>query len=148
MGDVKSGLFQRILKEHEDLSIEVGELRSLLSQGPGDVERSAVVKVLDRLWATLGRHFRFEEEEGYLTQVVNRFPNWSTEVERLRQEHRFLHDELEQIRALLDDEARCENSAGELCDRLNHWLAKLSDHEHRENQICQEAFNLDVGQSE
>ena len=95
MNDATSDLFQKIRQEHQDLGIEIGDLQSLLSQGPGDVERSALVKVLDRLRVTLGRHFRFEEEGGYLTQVVKRFPNWSTDVERLRQEHRTLRGELE-----------------------------------------------------
>lgn len=148
MIDATSDLFQKIRQEHQDLGIELGNLRHLLSKESGEINPSALVEVLDRLRATLGRHFRFEEEGGYLTQVANRFPNWSTDVERLRQEHRTLRGELEQVCSLLGDDTRFTNVAGEVCDRLNHWLAKLSDHEHRENQICQEAFNLDVGQGD
>jgi hemerythrin len=148
MSDATSECFEKIRQEHRELEREVGQLRNLLATPPQAIERPALFDVVDRLCTTLGRHFRYEEQGGYLAQVVSRFPNWSAEVEHLRQQHGELRHEIGEARGLLEEETDWAQQALEIHRRLNDWVAKLASHQDRENRLYQEAFNLDVGQGE
>lgn len=85
-------------------------------------------------------HFRFEEEDGYMDAVTKRRPNLEPTVHHLAEEHgqlfRFLKSLIEQARAAgkLDDQLR---------DEVREWIRHLREHEIRETDLVQEAFNQD-----
>jgi hypothetical protein len=97
-----------------------------------------------RLGATrnhIAQHFRFEEQGGYLDVVRQREPRLERAVAQLAEEHR-------KLLAGLDGLIR-EVAAGPpdvaLSDQVRAWVEQVRHHEAHENEVVQDAFNLDLG---
>ena len=99
----------------------------------------------DRLAATLNHvaaHFRFEEENGYMDVVRTREPRLEHAVQQLGEEHRQLKQSLE---ALLGEARTATVLAPALGEKVRGWLGQIRRHEARENEVVQNAFNMDLG---
>jgi predicted nucleic acid-binding Zn-ribbon protein len=98
-----------------------------------------------RLGATqahITEHFRFEEENGYLEALQKREPRLEPTIQQLAEEHRQLAQSLE----ALVGEARSATSLGNTFrEKTRQWIKRVRQHEHRENDLVQDAFNLDIG---
>lgn len=92
------------------------------------------------------RHQSLEEQDGYMTAVVDERPTLSHEVDRLAHEH----GELEQIMAgikrqlaeLSPDDALLIRDA---CRRIQNLLLYLEHHTKEENLMVMSVFQLDLG---
>jgi hypothetical protein len=89
----------------------------------------------------LAEHFRFEEENGYLAQVLERHPHLERAVEHLKQEHRELLETLDGLRAETDAAGLLSDP---LRDRVSEWIKRVRRHERSENVLVEDAFNVDL----
>jgi len=112
------------------------------------IRPSAGEKVADlraRLRATqthVTEHFRFEEQNGYLDAVQKREPRLERTIHQLADEHRQLAHSLE----LLLDHAGVSATLDEpLREEVREWIKRVRRHESHENDVIQDAFNLDIG---
>jgi hemerythrin-like domain-containing protein len=132
---------------------KVEELAARLRQKTATVPRAGleqwIVDVrneLEHLRAHLQKHFALEEEGGYLTQVIERRPTLSGEVDRLRSEH-------SQLAGIMDDMYRSVSTVTpseelvlrDCCHRIGQFLCYLTEHESRENLIVLSVFTHDIG---
>ncbi len=120
---------------HATLRKDLGELEAAAraASGAAPVMLSALLR---RARAHLAEHFRFEEENGYLSAVLLRDPNRGRQVEQLRDEHRRLFAALE---ALLNEAGQGRAVGAQVLE----WVAAVRRHEEREDTLVQDVFNVD-----
>lgn len=86
-------------------------------------------------------HFRFEEKNGYMDKVRKDAPRLEREIDRLAGEHRQLAQALD---ALIEKANEGRDLSPPLRDEVRHWIASVMRHEAREDELVQDAFNLDI----
>ena len=128
--------------------ILLGDLRDLLEEAPDKTTRKWLLAVLDALLDTLPRQYELQASGGYLSEVLEQFPNWTDQVAQLREEKQNLFAKLRQLREEVSQRASFAKIAAEVRNGLRDWMASLSSHQRRERRILQTAFNLDVGASD
>jgi hypothetical protein len=104
----------------------------------GEAELLARLEVTSKLVA---EHFRFEEQNGYMNTVRNRDPRFDRIIHQLADEHR----ELTQGLHRLLEKAAASWADSSFRAEVRDWLNHLRRHEQRENDLVQNAFNLDIG---
>jgi iron-sulfur cluster repair protein YtfE (RIC family) len=133
-------LADAMLKAHGALKRDLQEVSQALHSSEPAIPR----QFQDRLVALqkhVAEHFRFEEQNGYMPEVLKRKPNLDRDVAKLRSDHRLLAETLSQ----LITEARGKVIADEAWSRrLKAWIAEVERHEILENDLIQDAFNLDI----
>jgi len=87
-------------------------------------------------------HFRFEEQNGYLDAVRRREPRLERTIQHLAEEHRQLARALD---ALIGNAAAAASLGGPLRNEVQAWIKQVRQHECHENDLVQDAFNLDIG---
>jgi hemerythrin-like domain-containing protein len=138
--------------EHDALK----ELNKLIRQHIADmpeINRADWLRGLkiafERLRAHLERHYAAKEADGYLRMVIDMRPTLSNQVERMRREH----DEILRLaaRALRDlNDVMPDNRLliGDICARIQRFMAVVADHEQREIMITMYVFSQDIGMTE
>jgi iron-sulfur cluster repair protein YtfE (RIC family) len=105
---------------------------------------AAIDEVRDRLEATraaITEHFRFEEQGGYMDVVRKREPRLDRTIDQLAAEHSELAQSLDslieiaRVASTLTDTFRAE---------VRTWSQRVHQHEHRENEVVQDTFALDI----
>jgi hypothetical protein len=107
--------------------------------------RESLAELRDRLAATrtdITDHFRFEETNGYMDRVRKREPRLDREIDRLGEEHRELG---EALRHLIQQAETTTNLTSAFQKEILGWIERVRLHEARENDLVQDAFNLDMG---
>lgn len=137
----------RPIQDYSDLEyLLLCDLRELLEQPLNDDEnRRWLVAVLDELLKTLQSEFCLEEDGGYMTEVLDIWPNWSGQVDRLLGEHEKLCSQLKRLRYRLAEALPLKEVAESLRYQLRDWMTTLTAHHRHENRLIQEAFVFDVG---
>jgi hypothetical protein len=125
-----AGLFQR-LREVDETA------RPTSAAGPAQV-----FLLLRELNAELTEHFRVEQQSGYTDALLEQQPRLEHAIARLREEHRELAQSLE---ALITQAAAAISLDGGLRERIRDWVKRVRQHEIRENDLVQDAFNVDIG---
>jgi hypothetical protein len=87
-------------------------------------------------------HFRFEEKNGYMDKVRKDVPRLEREIKRLAEEHRELAQALD---ALIGKAKELTNLDHPFRDEIRQWIVTVGRHETREDELVQDAFNLDIG---
>jgi hypothetical protein len=129
----------------------LAEAHRALLKDLDDLERFAELSVpaepakvcgrLKALCAHLGKHFRFEEQSGYMQTVLARAPHLERRVQRLRQEH----DELwGSLATLITQAGELPAGGDEFRQALRAWVEQVRDHETRENVLVEDTFNTEV----
>ncbi len=90
----------------------------------------------------LAEHFGLEEQNGYMDALEVREPRLDRALRELVHEHRQLTTSLD---ALIEEAGGSTTLNEALLDRVQAWIAGVRRHEHRENELVQDAFNLDLG---
>ena len=141
MARTQSSVAQGLGKAHVALFADLGELEQALS--PSSAEGLAELRA--RLGATqahIAEHFRFEEQNGYMDEVRKREPRLARAIDQLAEEHGQLRDSLD----VLIRKANACTSLGEgMREGIRDWTTRVRRHEVRENDLVQDAFNLDIG---
>lgn len=134
------------LKYFEKLEyLLLGDLRDLLEE-PADEQTCLWMQaVLDVLLQALPRGFALEEENGYMTEVLEQYPNWHHEVDRLRHQHTTLYRKLKELRNRIANREEFSETAGIVRCELRSWMTAFIAHNRHENRLIQTAMNLEVG---
>ncbi len=104
-----------------------------------------LVSLLNALAVHLQMHFELEESDGYLSHLVQLSPGLSAAVERLLREHTELEKEVNDLVARAREVFATNHDAADLAAHFSTFHRKLSAHDHEENKLIQEAYNLDLG---
>jgi len=127
-------------------------LREHIVSVPG-TGREAWLAELTRRFDHFVNHLRqilaAEEQQGYLTPVLEQRPSLSQQVELLRHEH-------DELRILADDLQRMVHSLRpedhlllrDTCTRIQVFLGHLQRHEEHENHIVLYTLTEDIGTAE
>ena len=125
--------------------ILLGDLGDLLSEPMDEQNRKWLIAVLDALLDTLPRESCMEDDDDYLSEVLDRYPNWSRQVSRLRDDHERLFAQLKVLRTHMSHEAPLNGFARQIRHDLREWMELVRDHHHNEGRLLQMAWNLEVG---
>ena len=109
---------------------------------PASGERLAELRT--RLGATrvhIAEHFRFEEENGFMEAVRKREPRLERAIQQLAGDHRQLTKSLD---AVIKEAEAATNPNDTLRNAVREWLEHVRQHEIRENDVVQDAFNFDI----
>jgi hemerythrin len=136
-----SSIAKALSRAHQALLKDLGKLEeSVDSASEQDLQALQV-----RLGATRAHildHFRFEEQNGYMDKVRNREPRLERTIDQLASEHRHLAQSL----AVLIEKAKEAKYVDQaLRTEVRDWIAAVQQHESREDELVQGAFNLDIG---
>ena len=135
-----------LLEEYAALEyILLGDLRDLLEEPPDKQTRRWLIAVLDALLETLPREMQLQEEGGYLSEVLEQYPNWYDQVDHLHNEHRALYFKLGEFRQRIHAQQKFSRIADEVRNDLRDWMGSLTAHHRHQRRLVQQAFNLDVG---
>lgn len=134
----------RITVDHDALRREASELLVLAEHGLEiDVHlRTELVQRLGSLRQRLREHFAFEEEGGYLSDVLRRRPVLKEQIAALESQHAsFLHEG-----AALTEELLSSPPPHGITARVVHLLESLRAHEIAEHELIDAALD-DGGRS-
>ena len=135
-----------LLEEYSTLEyILLGDLRDLLYEPPDEETCRWLLAVLDALLETLPREFDLKQQDGYLMEVLENYPNWSSAVDRLQSEHNELFLKLKELRGQISRQFAFAEIADEVCRGLKDWMLTLIAYHRHENRLVQTALNLEVG---
>ena len=146
MNDPNPNSVDRSMRDYVALEyILLGDLRDVLAEPANKENRRWLIVILDALLETLSRDFELQEQGGYMTEVLEQFPNWYRQVDDLHDEHQALYAKLRGLRERIDQRAAFSRIASELRNDLQDWMHRLVAHHRHEKRILQTAFNLEVG---
>jgi DNA-binding transcriptional ArsR family regulator len=141
VGRTENAVAEALGQAHRALLADLRELEQAVHPSSGE----GLTDLRARLGATqrhVTEHFRFEEQNGYMDAVRKREPRLERVVGQLAEEHRQLARSLE----VLTEQARTATSLeAPLREEVRGWVERVRRHEARENDIVQDAFNLDIG---
>ena len=125
--------------------ILLGDLRDLLEEPTDEMTCKWLLAVLGALLQTLPRDFELQDEGGYLAEVIEAFPNWSVQVDRLLQERETLFSNLRRLRERITQEIPFSEIAQKVRHDLHGWVTSFVAFQRHERRLVHTAFNLDVG---
>ena len=107
-----------------------------------------ITLLIDALYETrdhLEKHFHQEEIGGYLEEALAMAPRLTPQANILRKQHEELYQTIDGLAG--DSEgARLNPTAWpDLVARIRELIKQLAAHEAAENQLVQQAFNIDFG---
>jgi hypothetical protein len=126
---------------HGALLADLRALEQALQPSSGE----GVAALRTRLGAThahITEHFRCEEQNGYMDAVMKREPRLERTVQQLAQEHGQLRQSLD---ALIGQSRAVASLSDSMRGAIQDWIEEVRRHEQRENDLVQNAFNLDIG---
>ncbi len=106
---------------------------------------AGVVELRNRLGSTqthLVEHFRLEEQNGYMGAVRERAPRLERAIEQLALEH---HELARSLQALIAQSKAATSVDDPFRQQIREWIKRVRRHEAHENDVLQDAFNLDIG---
>jgi hypothetical protein len=80
-----------------------------------------------------------------MSNLVKLSPALSPAVERVLREHDSLFAEVNELVTMAREDFASNHDTAGLAQRFDRFRNKLSAHEHEENKLIQEAYNLDMG---
>jgi hypothetical protein len=104
-----------------------------------------LVSLVNALAVHLQTHFELEESDGYLSDLVQKSPGLAATVDRLMHEHSELMGDVNELVKRVREDFAINQDTSDLAHRFGTFRGKLAAHEHEENQLLQEAYNLDLG---
>ena len=137
---------RRDLAHYETLEyLLLGDLRDVLEEPLDDETRRWLTEVVAALLQTLPREFELEEQGGYLSEVLEEYPNWAPQVESLRSEHAALFHQLQTLHQELTRGCPAEELTDDVRTGLRDWIFALQAHNRHESRLLQTAVNLVCG---
>jgi iron-sulfur cluster repair protein YtfE (RIC family) len=145
--------FDTILEQHTELRDLTAKLREFLQQPRPEIGKpgshtwaSSLAATLTQYHDKIFRHFREEEQSGFLDELQEMHPHALHAIETLRQEHdRILAD----LRAIMAAALVYSEGKPLTSPRLRRWTLSLLDriahHEREETELFQEVHYHDLG---
>jgi hypothetical protein len=136
----ENSVAEALSQAHVALLADLRELKQAVRPSSGEGLTELRLR-LGAAQAHITEHFRFEEVNGYLGEVRKWEPRLDRAIEHLAEEHSQLKQYLETIIG----EARVATSLGDpLREAIRECIERVRQHEIRENDLVQDAFNLDI----
>jgi hemerythrin len=140
MWNTQTYITEALTQAHEALGEDLEKLEAAVRPD----SRENLAELCARLGATLAHiteHFQFEEQNGYMDVVRKREPHLQREIGHLAEEHRQL---TQSLNAVIRQAATTTTISEALREQVRAWVQHLRQHETRENEVVQDAFNLDI----
>jgi iron-sulfur cluster repair protein YtfE (RIC family) len=146
----KSDIARQVIEEHEELNQNIGELKITILEKVSTKDfpdwRIQFIGKLQDLKQKLTSHFEFEEQGGFMAEVIDEAPQLLNQVKELEIEHK-------QILASLDDvvkdfkklDVKDDLELQDIFNRVSRIMNKLHHHEMTENELLQSAFYREHG---
>ena len=125
--------------------ILLGDLRDLLEEPADEWTSKWLLAVLNALLDTLPHELQLQQQGGYLSEVLEQYPNWYDQVDQLWHQKRALYAKLFELRDQVVRDAPFSDIALTLQHELHDWANSVVAHHRHERRIVQTAFNLEVG---
>ena len=120
------------------------DLRELLWEPFDSENRRWTAAVVSCLLKVVAAEQRLQASDGYLSDVLDEFPWWIAQVERLEQNHQKLIRQLRRAQQRLRLPPRRDADRG-IRRELWSWLECFTRHRQRERELVQLSVNLDLG---
>jgi hypothetical protein len=141
MPKVESSVAQALSRAHLALLNDLKKLEDSVDEAKGP-DLTALRARLSATQVHILEHFRFEEENGYMDKVRKREPRLERAIDLLESEHRQLGQSLDSLIRKAKEATNLDHS---LHTQVFDWIASVRKHETREDELVQDAFNLDIG---
>lgn len=107
---------------------------------------STVRFVVESFQRYLERLFSLEEYDGYMAVVQDKRPHWDRRIEELRGQHEEFRQTIRRVTTRLERITPDERSTFEnLCHELVKLIKDIAEHNNREDELLEDAFNVDDG---
>jgi hypothetical protein len=141
---------EQVLVEHKILSHITSALRATIGWQYQRADLTRKIGSLRFVGQSLQRHLKhlmgLEEEDGYMTVILESHPELSDEIEALRQEHGHFRKGLARILTRLRRIQATDHVAlAKTSDLLLALLEKLDEHSHKETGLIQHAYLKEEG---
>ncbi len=128
--------------QHRHLRDLLSELGTLTRNPEGfEAAKGPLVAKLRALRETVQAHFAFEEEGGYMSDVLRKAPRFLPEVERLEAQHTEILRDLDRLTRT--DLEKTEPEA--FLDEVHSLIERLGRHEREETDVVQRSVIEDTG---
>jgi hypothetical protein len=144
MAEIAPSFASELGDEHVSLLGQLGCLEERPEPGMADCAGRLVVR-LTEVQGNLHRHFRFEEEGGYMSRILADAPYLYRAAQELLAEHRRLSDFLDVLITSAAEVSPESLVPPTLRDQVSQWVLLVRGHEARESRMIQQACNQDIG---
>ncbi len=141
MTQTDTNLAEGLLRAHRALENEMERLQKQVTITTHE-ELTSLGASLEKVHTHLLNHFRFEEQDGYMTEVAQRAPQKDRTIQALLDEHQTMAQKLEELRK---ETGQAITYLDSLCSKIQDWIKQVNDHEQRENALVLDAFQVDIG---
>lgn len=125
--------------------ILLGDLREMLDEPLTPQTRCWMLAVVDTLLEMIPREHRLMSVDGYLSEVLSEFPNWTSRVDKLEAEHFGLFDRLSDLRDELEQQRTERTATQTLKLSLQNWMTAFAAHRRHESALILDAVNVEIG---
>lgn len=139
MKQTQSASAEALRQAHQALLRDLRKLQDLVRSD----STASLAELRGRLGATythVCEHFRLEEQDGYVDKLAENEPRLGRVAQQLGEEHRELRHSLDALHGEAIVASRVDN---DLCEKIRKWIDRLMRHERRENDLMQDAIDLD-----
>jgi len=134
---------ERIRHEHEHLRDVLGVVNRILAAHQSSVDD--VVEQFMALREELEMHFHSEEAEGFFEQVIDLAPQLMRHTTKLCQDHVRMLSEIGELVMQASHGDGSDDWWNVMEATFRDFSRALIQHEHRENELLQQAFDEDIG---
>jgi hypothetical protein len=89
--------------------------------------------------------FEIEESDGYFEELVQRAPRMAARVDHLLREHSEMLQKVDELVNIARKDFATNHDTTDLAARYAQFRSKVVAHEHLENKLLQDVYNVDVG---
>jgi hypothetical protein len=144
--DEYSARAHQLLADHRQLHVMLQIARTALLQEGGphrDAKPADVVAALRQIRDALAHHFADEEASGCLDEMMSRDPRLTSQVERIRGEHRDLLRDTDRLIAQGLDGSQAVQERIAIAKALDDLCEEFYAHESAEDELLRQAFAVD-----
>lgn len=144
MPEITSSFADKLTHEHVSLLEQLAALEEEIGPRKADSIES-LLRHLREAQVRLQRHFHFEEQGGYMSQLLADAPHLTHAAQALLAEHVRISADLESLITATASFQVDSLVTPPLRVQLRQWVLRVRDHEARENRLTQKACNEDIG---
>jgi hypothetical protein len=141
MDHARTNIVEGLRQAHTSLLEDLRKLEEA-AQSSTRPEGAELTARLVATRAHIAEHFRYEEQNGYMDGVRKREPRLERTIQQLGDEHKELARSLDAL--IEQSRATTGPDAGQRA-KVRIWVEQVRQHERRENEVVQVAFNQDIG---
>jgi hypothetical protein len=153
MSTLTNSVTEQLKQEHAVILAVLRQLKALVRHS-GDARedrlgwQERVAGSLSSLCSHLKAHFAFEESGGFMTDVIKALPNLASNVTHLKEDHKVILDESEELCKIAKEESLTSETLPTFALRIFILIRRLERHEQKETALVQSAFVDDLGMTD